>query len=469
MKRIIVWFRGDLRAHDHPALHAACQDAAEVIPLFIFDPHFFDSSSERFGSNRNRFLHQSLQDLHRALEARGGRLVLRSGSPETVLPELAAELSASAVYYISAYTPYAIARDKTIARVLADMHVDFVGHNGALVVSSGMKLRTRTQELYKVFTPFWKAWLNLPRRTVLPPPTRLTVPSDVTSQPWPELTTLTRAADLSPHVIPGGETAARQHYASFLRRIVDSYHQGPADMANDHSSHMSAYLHFGCISPLELEQRLPDNKGGRAWNRQLAWREFYTYILLHYPNTLYQEFQERYRGLTWSNDSALLRAWQTGTTGYPAVDAGMRQLLREGYMHNRARLIVGSFFTKDLWCDWRTGEQYFMRMLVDGDTANNVGNWQWIASVGVDPAPVYRRLYNPTLQAKKFDPTGSYIRRYVPELQNVPDAYVFEPWAMPEAVQQASGCRIGVDYPAPIVDHASARAYALEHYKQYAS
>jgi len=210
---------------------------------------------------------------------------------------------------------------------------------------------------------------------------------------------------------------------------------------------------------------LPSSAGAAAWHRQLCWREFYHYILFKFPANAQQEFQERYHDMKWDNNKIYLAAWQDGRTGYPVVDASMRQLLDEGWMHNRARLIVGSFLTKDLWLDWRLGEQHFMRLLIDGDESNNNGNWQWIASVGVDPAPVFRRLYNPSLQQKNFDPDGAYVRKFVPELKNVPDKYLAEPWTMPKDVQIDVGCIIGQDYPAPIVDHKAARVAALDHYR----
>ena len=461
MKRVIVWFRGDLRVHDHPALAAACADADEVVPLFILDPHFL---ATKRGSNRNRFLRESLVDLDGSLRQLGGRLIVRSGTPENILPTIVTEVDATTVYYISDYTPYSIQRDKTLADTMAQRGVTFIGCSGKLVVSGGMKLVTKTGARYKVFTPFWKAWMGLPRRALVDIPQRVVVP-DIPSDALPQLDDITSPEELSPDVVPGGETAGRARFEQFLRDDIAAYHQEQNDLSQDRTSHMSAYLHFGCVSPLELEQLLPDSKGARAWNRQLAWREFYYYILLHFPSTTQRAFQEQYANLRWSNDPELFEAWRTGRTGYPIVDAGMRQLRREGFMHNRARLIVGSFLTKDLWCDWRRGEQYFMTMLVDGDVANNVGNWQWIASVGVDPAPVYRRLYNPTLQAKKFDPSGAYIRRYVPELQHVPDKYIYEPWTMPEQIQHESSVVIGIDYPRPVVDHAEARRFALEQYR----
>jgi deoxyribodipyrimidine photo-lyase len=280
----------------------------------------------------------------------------------------------------------------------------------------------------------------------------------------PKRIDLTTASDLSPNAMKGGETEGRKRLKKFLEEDIANYHQGNNDMAVNSTSRLSSYLHFGCLSPREIETKLPDNAGARAWHRQLCWREFYNYILLNNPKTD-QEFQERYRALTWPLNKKLLEAWQKGLTGYPAVDAGMRQLLQEGWMHNRARLIVGSFLTKDLWQDWRSGETNFMHWLIDGDKANNNGNWQWIASVGVDPAPVYRRLYNPSTQRDNFDPSGKYVRQYVPELENVPDKYLSQPWTMPAKVQKEVHCIIGEDYPAPIIDHKAARQAALEQYR----
>jgi deoxyribodipyrimidine photo-lyase len=236
---------------------------------------------------------------------------------------------------------------------------------------------------------------------------------------------------------------------------------------NGGTSQLSPYLRWGCISPLELEHRARTARspGPRAWIRQLCWRDFYAHVLLHWPDNLEHEFQEHRRGLEWSDDEELRDAWQRGETGYPAVDAGMRQLARSGWMHNRARLIVGSFLTKDLHLDWRTGERWFSRLLLDGEPAQNNGNWQWIASVGVDPAPAFRRMYNPTLQGRRFDPNGAYVRTHIPELAEVPDHRLFEPWTMTDAEQRSSGCVIGRDYPAPVVDHREERRVALARYR----
>jgi deoxyribodipyrimidine photo-lyase len=233
------------------------------------------------------------------------------------------------------------------------------------------------------------------------------------------------------------------------------------------TSVLSPYLRWGCLSPRELEQRAQakGGDGAGAWVRQLAWRDFYAHVLLAWPGNTRHEFQERFRGLEWDDAPDRLAAWQRGETGYPLVDAGMRQLAHTGWMHNRVRLVVGSFLTKDLHLDWRDGEQWFERRLLDGEPAQNNGNWQWIASVGTDPAPAFRRLYNPTAQARRFDPDGRYMRRWLPELTGVPGECLHEPWTMSPATQRASGCVIGRDYPAPIVDHRRERERALARYR----
>lgn len=237
-------------------------------------------------------------------------------------------------------------------------------------------------------------------------------------------------------------------------------------LGRDRTSRLSPYLHFGCLTPHQLERRLGRGRGPQAFRRQLCWRDFHHHVLANFPRNARSEFQQRYRGrIAWSYARKPFEAWCEGRTGYPLVDAGMRQLRREGWMHNRARLVVGSFLTKDLGIDWRWGERWFMRLLVDGDEANNNGNWQWIASVGTDPQPAFRRIYNPARQMERHDPGGDYVRRYVPELRDVPDRHLAEPWEMPEEVQREAGCVIGEDYPAPIVDHRRAREEALERYR----
>jgi deoxyribodipyrimidine photo-lyase len=317
-----------------------------------------------------------------------------------------------------------------------------------------------------VFTPFHRAWLRQPRRRVLGAPGSLPAPpSGVVMGTVPELADLGLEQACSDPA-PGGEGAGRHTLRRFLAGPVDEYDEGRDMLAGETVSRLSPYLHFGCVSPREIEARLNRGAGAEAYRRQLCWRDFYAHVISHFPGNARSEHQQRYRGtIRWSRAEQQFEAWCDGRTGFPAVDAGMRQLRREGWMHNRARLLVGSFLTKDLGIDWRWGERWFMRFLLDGDEASNNGNWQWIASVGVDPQPAFRRIYNPGRQQERFDPDGAYVRRYVPELRDVPDPYLAEPWTMPAEVQVQSRCRIGRDYPEPIVDHAQARRQALERYR----
>ena len=462
MKTIIVWYRNDLRIHDHPALVQAVKDADEVIPVFILDDNLL--SGDRSSSNRNRFLLECLEDLEKSLIDRGGNLYIRRGNAEEELLRLARETNAIAIYHTTDYSPYGVKRDEIVVTDLAQHGVETRAFDGRLIVSNLETLRTRAGTVHKIFTPFWRNWQATPRRDIVSAPSKIISPSDVAAGSLPALNEITKHDELSPDVIIGGETAARQRIADFLQDDIHNYHTHSNNVAENGTSRLSPYLHFGCLSPREIETMLPDSEGARAWHRQLCWRDFYHYVLYYSPDNMNREVQEKYRHLSWSKDKKLLQSWKDGRTGYPIVDAAMRQLKTEGWMHNRARLIVGSFLTKDLWIDWRHGEQYFMTMLLDGDDANNNGNWQWIASVGVDPAPVFRRLYNPSSQQKKYDPNGLYVRQFVPELQHVPDKYLSEPWTMPDDVQRDADCIIGDDYPAPIVDHKQARLDALDQF-----
>lgn len=463
---IIVWFRADLRIHDHPALTAAIKDAKEVIPVFIFDETILNGSMS--SSNRNRFLLESLHDLRASLRSNGGDLVFRQGKPAVELQLLAKETGATSVYYTADYSPLATRRDKQVAGELKSTGIAMKVFDAKLIVSDITRIRTQGGSPYKVFTPFWNTWQNVERRAVAPVPAALHVPKSLNVGSLPALADVARSVELSKNAAPGGETEARKQLKEFINHRIDAYHNENNDLGKDSTSRLSPYMHFGCVSVREIETMLPDTEGARAWHRQLAWRDFYYYVLLNFPYP-HQEFQERYRKSKWAKADALLTAWKDGETGYPVVDAAMRQLKQEGWMHNRARLIVGSFLTKDLGIDWREGEAHFMHWLLDGDTANNNGNWQWIASVGVDPAPVFRRLYNPSSQRDRYDPDGSYVRKYVPELKKVPDQYISEPWKMPISTQESVGCIIGKDYPEPVVDHAVARQRALKWYKQVGS
>src|SRR6185436_17088781 len=319
-----------------------------------------------------------------------------------------------------------------------------------------------------VFTPFHRAWSELERRPVHRAPAALPpLPRGLERGAIPAPSDLGLAGEALPEpAVAPGETAARAALADWLASDLAAYGDRHDRLAGG-TSRLSPHLRFGTLSARELEQRARRHggAGAAAFTRQLAWRDFYAHVLLHHPDNRLQEHQQRMRTLAWDEDPQLLAAWQQGRTGYPLVDAGMRQLRASGWMHNRARLVVGSFLTKDLQLDWRAGEAWFMRWLLDGDVAQNNGNWQWIASVGVDPAPAFRRLLNPTLQQQRHDPDGAYVRRWVPELRDVPDAQLAEPWRMSDDEQAAARCRIGRDYPAPVVDHAQERRRALDRYR----
>jgi deoxyribodipyrimidine photo-lyase len=455
----IVWFRRDLRVADHPALRAALDAHDRIVPFFCLDDRVL--AGRHASGPRTQFLLESLTELDAALGRRGSGLIVRRGAPERELGKLACELGCADVHVSADLTPYDRLRSSRLGPEL-ELHA----HPGLTVIDDVRALRTQAGRPYTTFSPFHRTWLDQTRRGVLQPPLRLPPVPDIDPGAIPRLDEL----DLSQEVSdprPGGEPAGRAALSRFLGGPVRDYADARDDLGRDATSRLSPYLHLGCVSPREIEARLPRGAGAEAFRRQLCWRDFYLHVLGEFPANARSEFQARYRGgaLGWSRATRPLEAWQEGRTGFPLVDAGMRQLRREGWMHNRARLVAGSFLTKDLGIDWRLGERWFMRLLLDGDEANNNGNWQWIASVGVDPQPAFRRIYNPARHQERFDPHNSYVRRYVPELREVPDRYMREPWTMPLEIQQAARCVIGRDYPEPIVDRRRAREEALERFR----
>jgi deoxyribodipyrimidine photo-lyase len=460
----LLWLRRDLRLHDHPALHAACDGADRMIPVFCFDDGLL--TGRHASGPRTQFLLECLAELDAGLRDRGSRLFVRHGHPAEQLAQLAGDVGAESVHFTADVGPFSRRRQVEVKRGLEAIGVAAVAHPGLFAVDALGPIQTGAGRPYTVFTPFYKNWLGQPRRGVLG--AARTLPATgrkAAAGTLPALADLGLEQELDAPM-PGGEAAGREALRRFLGGPVDDYADGRDVLTGRSISRLSPYLHFGCVSPREIEQRLGDGAGAQAYRRQLCWRDFYAHVLGHFPQNAKSEHQERYRGtIRWSRAQTRFEAWTEGQTGFPAVDAGMRQLRREGWMHNRARLLVGSFLTKDLGIDWRWGEGWFMRLLLDGDEASNNGNWQWIGSVGVDPAPAFRRIFNPGRQQERFDPDGTYVREYVPELTDVPDEFLAEPWTMPEEVQARSGCRIGRDYPEPIVDHTEARRAALERYR----
>lgn len=464
----IVWFRRDLRIHDHPALIDSVRSGSPVVPLFVIDPRLLTG---RFRSpNRTWFLARSLDALSEQLAGRGSSLVIRRGDPATIVPAIARDISAEAVAVSRDYTPFGRARDRAVAGVLDAAGIAFRQKRGVLVHEPEDVL-TGERRAFRLFSPFHRAWERLPIRDVRPAPeaiaSRVELRSD--EHALDELRAVRPTADPE-HLLEPGAPAARERLA---RWIAAGPEHGPAAYASTRdrltdpraTSRLSQDLRFGLLSPVEVADAVlthhADTAGPRRFLSELAWRDFYAHGLWHEPRIAGEPFLARYAGLRWPGADAEAEAWRDGRTGYPIVDAAMRQLAATGFMPNRARMIVASFLAKDLLVDWRVGEAHFMRHLVDGDPASNVGGWQWAASVGTDAQP-YVRVFNPVTHGERFDPTGDYVRLWVRELARVPDARVHAPWTMTEGEQEAAGCRIDIDYPAPIVDHAEARLRALD-------
>ena len=463
MTTALLWFRRDLRLADHPALTRAVRDFERVICVFVLDDAL---RRGRFAAApREAFMLGCLRALDAGLRERGSGLVVREGRPEEELVALAAEVGAEAVLWTSDVAPYARARDGRVTKALRGAGVDALPQTGGYVVDIS---RTRTQggKPFTVFTPFFKQWRTLERRTVhrAPAVALAPLPSALRKGRLPGAPDGGELAE--PHCEPG-EAAARAALQRWLDGPIDGYAGAHDAVGENGTSGLSPYLRWGCISAAECEARAARHggAGAEAWIRQLCWRDFYAHVLLAHPDNARLEYQAKYRALEWEVDADAFDAWREGRTGYPLVDAGMRQLARTGWMHNRTRLVVGSFLTKDLHLDWRQGERHFEALLLDGEPAQNNGNWQWVTSVGVDPAPYFRRMFNPVLQQQKFDPDGVYVRRWVPELRDVPDERLAEPWRMSDVQQRVAGCVIGRDYPLPIVDHADERKRAIERYR----
>jgi deoxyribodipyrimidine photo-lyase len=453
----VCWFRRDLRLRDHRALRAAVRAADEVVPLFVLDPRLLRSA--RMSPARLCYLADALADLDGSLRARGARLVVRRGDPRAVVPAVAREAGARGVHWHGDHTPYAARRDHAVTAALAAERIATGVHDGTLVHAPGT-VRTGDGGPYKVFTPFARAWRALGVDRPAPAPATLRSP-DVAGEAPPTLHDFGQSP--SDRALDGGERAALARLDRFVRGHAGAYAQQRDVLAAGGTSRLSADLHFGTISPRTIWARLRDSEGHRAFGEQLVWREFYAHVLAEWPEAAHTEWDPASRELPWLGDGPELEAWRRGLTGFPLVDAGMRQLASESWMHNRARMVVASFLCKDLLADWRLGEAHFMAHLVDGDLANNNGGWQWAAGTGTDAQP-YFRVFNPARQGARFDPSGAYVRRHVPELRAVGDRWIHEPWRMPPAEQRAAGVEIGRDYPGPIVEHAEAARRARDWY-----
>lgn len=469
----LVWFRRDLRCTDHAALYHALRQYPRVYCVFVFDTEILGALASR-DDRRVHFIHASVLELDRALHAMarqagatGGGLVVRHAAARRCIPELAAELGVQAVFTNRDYEPAARDRDAEVARALRQRGIGFQSFKDQALLDCDEVLNQQG-EAYRVFTPYKRAWLqqlNGFQRQAYPVAkyaAHLAIPA--ASAAMPTLADLGFNATDIAQSIPTGMSGAQKMLEQFLPRLP-RYAQARDYPARRGVSYLSVHLRFGTISIRELiRQAWPRVEhgctGAQTWVSELAWRDFYFMILWHHPYVVERAFRAEFDQVQWDDAPELWAAWSTGRTGYPLVDAAMRQLLQTGYMHNRLRMVVASFLTKDLGIDWRRGERFFARHLNDYDLAANNGGWQWAASTGCDAQP-YFRIFNPVLQSRKFDPEGRFIRRYVPELAQVPDRHIHFPAAMKPAERQGCGLRLGVDYPEPVVDHAAARVRTL--------
>ncbi|MGV9773894.1 cryptochrome/photolyase family protein [Streptosporangium sp. NPDC003464] len=422
MDTVIVLFNRDLRVHDHPALAAACADACRVVPLFVAD-------SRMPAGHRASFLAECLADLRGSLRDRGGDLVVRQGDPVVETVRLACELPAQAVYVSADVSALAQRRERRLAEECRRHRMGLRTFPGVTVVPPDALRPSGGGDHYRVFTPYWRVWSRQRRREVLKPPDKVPVPEGLEGGPLP-------LAGHGPNgPFPGGETVARTRMRQWLKYCVEDYAAGHDDLAGNRTSRLSPYLRVGCLSPLELESLAVN---GDDFVRQLCWRDFFHQVTRAFPRINRDDY--RSRGQRWHDDEDAAQAWKEGRTGVPIVDAGMRQLLAEGWMHNRARMVTASFLVRRLRVDWRVGAGHFFDLLLDGEVPNNYGNWQWVAGTGNDTRP--NRVVNPVRQARRFDPEGEYIRRYLPELDGVPTKLIYEPWRMPTGIR---------GYPAPLV------------------
>ena len=440
--KVLVLFTRDLRVHDHPALWEACNVATEVVPLFVVDPELTERSP-----NRARFLSECLVDLDRALTHRGGRLFVREGDVAAQAAIVAAQASCDAIFVTRDAGRYAAGRTARLTALGAAGGFRLRTFPGHAVVDPGM-VAPKDVCAYRVFTPYLRAWARTEPRIVLGAPRTVRVPRDLEAGrlPGPD-----RWLPTALELAPGGEAAGRKRMQRFLSAAASTYAEGRNDLAGDVTSRLSPYLHIGCISANELVSRARGLAGAEGFIRQLAWRDFFLQLLAEHPSMSRQDLRPGPPEQEPADDR-ILEAWTAGRTGLPLVDAGMRQLLREGWMHNRARLVTASFLTRRAGVAWQEGARHFFHHLVDGDLANNAGNWQWVAGTGA--APRRSRPLNPARQAERFDPDGRYVRRYVPELATTDTGAVLRPWRYPDLLR-ATG------YPAPILDLPDGRAPSI--------
>ncbi|MFK8041472.1 cryptochrome/photolyase family protein [Congregibacter sp.] len=468
---IILWFRQDLRLNDHPALEAAAREGTRVLPLYILDDE--TPNEWRMGGASRWWLHHSLSALGKDLATAGGQLILRRGEPSTILQEVCEASGAKAVYCSRRYEPWASAQEKMLHQTLDRQDIVFKRFGGTLLHEPG-QVMTQGGGPFKVFTPFWRACQRI---EMAPPVTSAAkhwadpVQSDDLDD-WTLLPTAPNWAESWNDYWHPGENGAQGRLHEFLDDVVARYAEERDFPAVEATSRLSPHLHHGEISPRQIwamcEQKKLESPHSetavKKFQAEIGWREFSYHLLHFFPGIPESSFKENFTEFPWQANEERLRCWQEGNTGYPIVDAGMRELWATGTMHNRVRMVVASFLCKHLLQHWRSGEDWFWDTLVDADLASNGCSWQWVAGSGADAAP-YFRIFNPVTQGEKFDKKGEYVRRWVPEVAKLPNKYLHKPWEAPATVLEEAGLELGQTYPEPIVDHREARQAALDAYE----
>lgn len=465
----IMWFRQDLRVKDNPALNAAC-DSGKIIPIYIYDTKTPDGREP--GGASKWWLHHSLNSLNKRLN---GHLQIFKGNAEDIVLSLIETFDVKQIYWNRCYEPWQINRDKAIKKKLIEKGAQPQSFNASLLWEP-MKVLKKDKTPYRVFTPYYrKGCLNVaPPRYPESAPSRITYADvknkGVTIDSLQLLPSLDWASDFANHWRPGEEGAADK-LATFIEQRARTYKDKRDIPSVTGTSQLSPHLHFGEISPNQIWYAIKDKFGDSedksidTYLSELGWREFSYYLLFHFPTLPNKNFNEKFDKFNWRSDSKALRAWQQGKTGIPIVDAGMRELWQTGYMHNRVRMIVGSFLVKNLLLSWHEGEKWFWDCLLDADLASNSASWQWVAGTGADAAP-YFRIFNPILQGEKFDKQGKYVRQYCPELKDLPDKYIHKPWETPPIIAKEANLELGTHYPKPIVDLKASRERALDAFQQ---
>jgi len=463
---IIVWLRQDQRLSDHPAFAAAEAGGRAVIPCYVLDTR--DTHMRRPGAASRWWLHHSLAELDHRIRERNGRLLLRHGNPVSVLTELALELQAGAVFFSRAVEPHCRRDEAALISALEAHGIGAQGFEGNLLFSPE-EIQNRSGTPFRVFTPFWKQCLASRTKMRIPagpvsPRFSVDLPDGDHLEDWNLLPSEPNWATSIAQTWQPGEIAGHAMLEQFAAK-ASAYSDHRNFPAEDGTSRLSPYLHFGNISAAQAYAGVTTSgqkpsRGAASFQREVGWREFSAHLLFHFPHLPEKPFRPEFVDFPWEDNSALLRAWQLGRTGFPIVDAGMRQLWQTGWMHNRVRMVAASVLVKHLLIHWQQGEAWFWDTLVDADLANNVAGWQWVAGCGADAAP-YFRIFNPVLQGQKFDADGRYVRRWIPELARLPDRYLHAPWLADEEVLRNAGIRLGETYPMPLVEPDVGRKRAL--------